>query len=394
VRAVKESAAPRLNFVTAEAHTGSTRSTRALTVSVALAAGLATCSFAIDEPASSAQSAAARRCNWDVEPQKLFHVVDGMAAISRRDLWAVGHRLDKRAIAHPVAAHRVGGQWRRVNVPVRKGPYYLSAVAFASANDGWAVGTGLPSDAIERWDGHRWRVVRTPDLGERGTALNDVAVVGTNDVWAVGQSTPPDNAGASQALVDHWDGLRWEHVPTPDVGPSQLLALAAISRNNVWAVGNQIKDTLIEHWDGTSWEVMRSPVAPLGALNDIAAISANDIWVVGSQGAWPARKRPLIQHWNGTKWQLVSAPLSARYLAMSSVAVSKGDIWITAVSKSDVIVKRRVGSSWQSVKTPRIRGQHDLIIEEAAGRDEIWALAKVRYVFDARDRIEHYHCRS
>jgi hypothetical protein len=32
---------------------------------------------------------------------------------------------------------------------------------------------------VEHWDGHRWRVVATPDVGE----LVDVVALGSRDVW-------------------------------------------------------------------------------------------------------------------------------------------------------------------------------------------------------------------
>jgi hypothetical protein len=78
---------------------------------------------------------------------------------------------------------------------------------------------------------------------------------------------------------------------------------------------------------------------------------------------------------------------------MSSVAaISSRDIWVSAASARDVIVKHRVGSSWRTVQTPRVKGQDDLLIAEMVGRNDIWAIGKIPSYSGRRDRIEHYHC--
>src|SRR5436189_289900 len=71
---------------------------------------------------------------------------------------------------------------------------------------------------------------------------------------------------------------------------STLAAVAALSSNDVWAVGNykvfnQYQwDTLIEHWDGTKWSIVSSPNVP-GAdknfLYAVAALSPSNVWAVG-----------------------------------------------------------------------------------------------------------------
>jgi hypothetical protein len=170
-----------------------------LAVSVVLVAALVANGSFVSAATSFSQHDASRRCRWDVAPQR-FGDLNGVSAISRRNVWVVGDRPDKRALAQPLAVHWLGGEWRPVDVPVKNGPNVLSAVAFATANDGWAVGRGLPSDAIERWNGLSWSVVPGADLGDRGADFNDVAVLGKNDVWAVGMSTPRLTLGADRRL--------------------------------------------------------------------------------------------------------------------------------------------------------------------------------------------------
>jgi hypothetical protein len=277
-------------------------------------------------------------------------------------------------------------------VPRKKGPDGLSALAFTTPNDGWAVGYGEPSDAIAHWDGRRWSLAAGADVGDPRVTLNDVAALSKDDAWAVGLGSP------GRSLVEHWDGRRWDTVPTPDVGQSQLAAVAAISPDNVWAVGNRVESTLIEHWDGSGWKVIPNPAAPRGLLHDIAAISARDIWVVGDYGPpgtyFSKEFRTLVEHWDGTEWSVVSLPVRRGTLA-SVAALSSQDIWVSGGGGyygRGPILAHRLGTTWRIVKTHRIKGRERLHIT-AADRDDIWAIQKIIHYSDP-DVIEHYSCRS
>src|SRR5207244_3460984 len=100
--------------------------------------------------------------------------------------------------------------------------------------------------------------------------------VSANDIWAVGYSS-----------ILHWDGTSWAVVPSPNVGI--LFGVAAVSANDVWAVGYYHRSgiaqalTLVEHWDGSRWSVVPSPNVDTtdNILFGVAAVSANDVWAVG-----------------------------------------------------------------------------------------------------------------
>jgi photosystem II stability/assembly factor-like uncharacterized protein len=338
--------------------------------------------------ASSAGRAGLLECQWRVEwrgPGELHAI----APIGRSEAWAVGYSFDKSGIAHPRALHHIGRRWRSVRVPTNNGPYVLQAVAFASANMGWAVGTGLPTDAIENWDGRHWSVAHSANLGERGAWLNDIAVLRNNDVWVAGMSTPPGNGGGGRALIEHWDGVQWIATAFPDVGQSQFLAIAGVSNRDVWAVGKQIDHTLLAHWDGRNWQVIPTAVAPLGALVDIDAVSSHDVWVVGSQGGpWPAPSRPLVLHWDGRSWQRIPAPVGDAYAMTSIVTISSREIWISAASERTIVIKRFLGNTWHGVKVPRWKGADELVLSATARKNDVWAVMK-NY---PRDAITHFHC--
>jgi hypothetical protein len=91
----------------------------------------------VEPSASSARgNAPARHCAWRIDPHKVRGEVDGISAISKRNVWAVGGDNRGRALA----LHWLGAGWRRV--PVATGPAWFGAADFTTARDGWAVGGG------------------------------------------------------------------------------------------------------------------------------------------------------------------------------------------------------------------------------------------------------------
>src|SRR6266568_8195760 len=191
----------------------------------------------------------------------------------------------------------------------------LHAVASISANDVWAVGTsentlGNDQTLILHWDGTAWSIVASPTTGIVEGNLLGVAAVATNDVWAVGNAS--NASGVSQTLIEHWNGKQWSIVasPSPSTQTNFLLGVTAVSTNDVWAVGSFRNasgafQTLTLHWDGTAWSIVASP-SPDGAFNDlfgVAAVSTSDVWAVGDSGSGT-----LIEQWNGSSWSVVSSP--------------------------------------------------------------------------------------
>jgi hypothetical protein len=102
-----------------------------------------------------------------------------------------------------------------------------------------------------------WSIIASPNAGLYDE-LDGVSVLSANDVWAVGYITAL-NGTDNQTLIQHWDGSQWKIVSSPNPGSArdQLYGVAAISANDVWAVGSSFNGgnsnilPLLEHWDGT-----------------------------------------------------------------------------------------------------------------------------------------------
>lgn len=178
--------------------------------------------------------------------------------------------------------------------------------------------------------------------GSYNNQLLDVATVSANDVWAVGYVA---SNTTTSSLIEHFNGSSWSIVASPKVNsPSyRLNAVAAISSTNVVAVGsfnNQQGNlqALIEQWDGSHWRVVSGPnPGTSNSLSSVAAVSASDIWAVGDFTPQQGNTGTLVEHYDGSTWHVVSSPnrSALNYNGLVSVtALSATNVW--AVSQSGI----------------------------------------------------------
>ena len=178
--------------------------------------------------------------------------------------------------------------------------YYLSAVAALARNDIWVMGSYFdpprdPHALLEHWNGSQWCIHPDPYQltrtdGTQSASLRAVAAVSTNDIWAVGNVEGDGEGPLGHTLIEHWNGSRWSVVPSPTIGTGgRLTAVAAISPTDAWAIGLYTPDisgdqrTLIEHWNGRQWSIVANSFSSFFTeFHGITAISANDVWAVGT----------------------------------------------------------------------------------------------------------------
>jgi hypothetical protein len=290
-----------------------------------------------------------------------------VAAVSPGNLWAVGSRVGPGFSDphHPLIEHNTGSGWRSVSAPA-VGPAGgdLTAIAAVSARDIWAVGWAGDNPLALHYDGTRWRAVPTapnPPGEQPGGRLRAVAVVSAKDVWAVGDRPTTDGPGV---LIQHWDGHHWKFVPAPSQQPTDfntLLGLAVVSARDIWAVGSRGDDfdePMVEHWDGRSWRVVNVPELPQPdpgdprnvGLNAVTAVSAKNVWAVGEAGT--------IEHYDGHSWTIVKAPrspadtdgMSTNLRAVS--ARGANDIWAVGSANGTPVSLHWNGTAWSLVPVP------------------------------------------
>jgi hypothetical protein len=306
----------------------------------------------------------------------------GVAAVSASDVWAVGWAGDPNGppyVKRTLIQHFDGSAWSIVpspNVP-DDSLSELHSVSAVSANDVWAVGAShngsFPSRTlIQHWDGAEWSIVPSPNPDDQVNALRGVAALSANDVWAVGYSFGTQSETNIDTLILHWDGASWSEVASPNIPAvaNQLFGIAAISPNDIWAVGAVGGAPLSMHWNGSAWTIVPQPFNTGLSSEWLAGVSgaaSNDVWSVGlGRGFFSNRASATVRHWDGTRWTLKVCRAGsssnpppdyegggpdAYFTGVSAAAPN--DVWAVGTLGSGPLVLHWDGSAWTTVTHPR-----------------------------------------
>src|SRR3989440_348480 len=288
--------------------------------------------------------------------------------------------------------------WTVVSSPnVGSGDNHLQAISAITASDTWAVGyatadSSSPSQAlIEHWNGTQWSVVSSPQPNGWTSDLAGVAAISSNDVWAVGSYV---TTTSTFILIEHWDGTQWSIVSSPNPGAyrNNLNGIIAISSSDVWAVGNfavsnsSSSRTLTEHWDGQQWSVVPSPNVGSNdnLFTSVAAISTTDVWAAGIGNGG------LVEHWDGTHWSIVLKKGTPYFTAIS--AISHRNVWVVGWvlvnGNQQTAIEHWNGRKWNTVTSPLIPvGLNEFLGVTAISSYNIWAVGYA----DPHTLIEHWN---
>jgi hypothetical protein len=305
----------------------------------------------VDEPVSFTTDTE-QSGGWQVVPAPVRGTNDNslgaIAAASPNDLWAVGNFVPDTPSSNQdatltLAMHFDGSTWSSTPTP-NAGPNFNTLFGAAAADHrAWGVGVHLDQDfrtraLIESWhpEANQWRIDDVPQPGQKRDLLFGASAVSASDVWAVGEQQAA--GGRFGTLVEHWDGMRWRVVRSPDPGSSgnHLYAVVANGHNDVWAVG-QRNDAespdreLILHWDGSDWSVIPTPRhgAASGDLFGVTADGRGGLWVVGETLDENAGGKPLLEHVDGrtARVDAVGVPgTGSQWTTLWSAAVADGNV--------------------------------------------------------------------
>ena len=76
----------------------------------------------------------------------------------------------------------------------------------------------------EHWNGVKWKLIPSANMGPNYTAIIGGAAVNTNDVWAVGFWS---NGSANLPYTMNWSGTVWSSVAAPTVGATGSILAGA-----------------------------------------------------------------------------------------------------------------------------------------------------------------------
>jgi len=239
--------------------------------------------------------------------------LEAVAAISRKNVWAVGYD-SAFSSASTVIVHWNGSHWKLVPSPNPGTRNYLYGIVAISATNLWAVGYSDHSTLILHGNGRTWKIVTSPNPDMQNQLYAIARVPGTTKLWAVGTGYQGGTIG-DVTLIMRYSGGHWASVPSKSQGTSPtLFGVAAISSNNVWAVGRDFgsdsdREALVERWNGTHWSIVASPNINGAQLEGIVALSGRNIWMVGAyHDTTNDHDETLVLHKTRTKFTRVNSP--------------------------------------------------------------------------------------
>jgi hypothetical protein len=337
-----------------------------------------------------------------------FNSLDGVAVGPDGGVWAVGAYKDARGIGRSLTLRYEGAAWTQVPTPdVGAKGTFLNDVDVVGSRDVWAVGATRNVNGIARtyaihWNGVWWAAVPTPNLGGGDNFLTDVASVGPDDVWAAGYR---HHGTSTRSMLLHWNGRAWRSVPfrmQRSVGDG-LNALSASPAGDVWAVGGVVRpglstQTLILHWNGKGWHSVPSPNVSVhgNSLTGVAGTSGSGAWAVGGFQD-PGGDRTLFMNSFQGSWNLHSTPDSP---AVSDdlndiAATSSRELWAVGTSydgqADHTLIMRGNGTSWHRVPSPDAGVSGNRLSAVATGASgEAWAVGTYSGAQPGRTLIQHF----
>jgi hypothetical protein len=276
-------------------------------------------------------------------------VLNGISCISENSCVAVGSFYNGSESA-TLAERWNGHKWRIQRTPNPKQLKHseLWSVSCASASDCIAVGDSFigqyDSELLlaERWNGRKWTIQRPPNPGDANSDLSGISCPAERVCTAVGGSE------AVGTFAERWNGSVWTVQPLPDrpnLG-NILSAVSCPSAHVCVTVGESVRyyykgeddHTLIERWNGTKWTIQHS-----GDVGPLVGLSCTSARACTSVSPWPFAYR-----WNGRKWTIEHTPNpsgSATLQGVSCPSISKctavGDYLTDSSPASEKVLAER-----------------------------------------------------
>ncbi len=315
----------------------------------------------------------------------------------------------------------------------------LDGIAVIGYNDAWAVGVdGFPNRynrraITEHWDGGSWTVISPTQKGDGSNNLAAVTAVSSNSVWAVGSyytATYPNNY-FQYPLIQHYSNGSWQDISgtiSPDAmcGGSALAAVAALSDNDVWAIGAynvgdtgmcfpppnppatnvKVNHPYAQHCSlqpVVTCTLTLPPYAGVGynAVNGIAAISTTNVWAVGSYSSDGIPRsvgapRPLILHYTGV-WTTTTSPSLTVDSVLNAVDYyNANDIWAVGTQlvsgSQQTLVEHYDGSIWKVANNIPNPGANNILRSVFMTNErDIWAVGQYDTNSSTNSLILHWH---
>jgi hypothetical protein len=250
-----------------------------------------------------------------------------------------------------------------VGEPGSQGGSVKRWTAFAAL--GLAAAAGIVTPGTAQASSHAWYQVY--QSGFSGYFDQTVAI-SKNNVWSVGDTftrTGKVISSIAATVVYRWNGARWAKIPMPAM--TYLQGVTVLAPNNVWAFGSSgTVSADIFHWNGSKWQYYLDDsinFVPQG----ISASGRDNVWVSGF--AYSGSRQVLAAYrWNGTAWHPVSMPHPVLDDGGPNVtAVSSSNVWIGWSDTSTSQALHWDGHHWHTVTAPYYADPFNIVPDGKGG---------------------------
>jgi hypothetical protein len=233
-----------------------------------------------------------------------------VSASAPTNVWAVGEGL---ATSTPLIVHSNGKKWKILRDPKQSG--FDFNVSTSGPGNVWFLGSEPHGLVAVRWNGHKFRTRRI-HVPIGATATN-IATSGAHNTWVSGSIEVGPTAEHRRVFTEHWNGHRWRVVKTPAIGYNT-------SGNSLSAVGSRAyiagtsspksgmtSTAFVMRFSSGKWRI--SQCAAPGGASLLAGISVSSKGGA-AVGSWSlnalsgAEPKPLLENLTGLSWEQAAAP--------------------------------------------------------------------------------------
>jgi len=219
----------------------------------------------------------------------------------------------------------------------------------AVAAVGLAAAGGIVTPGTAHASSGAWRQVYQANASG---SFDQTAAISKNNIWAVGDTATKAGKTIYQPFIRHFNGSSWQAVTIPGSAGSTADWVSASAAGNVWVGGlknSRVATSVVYRWNGARWA--KIPLPALTYLQDVAVLGPDNVWAFGDSGSVGYD----IFHWNGSKWRYYLAD-NTNFIPQKISASAANNVWVSGFafsgSKQVVAAYRWNGTAWHSVSMP------------------------------------------
>jgi len=222
---------------------------------------------------------------------------------------------------------------------------WVVCAALVLAAAGGIVAPGTASASSAAW----YQVYQARVSG----SFFQTAAISKNNIWAVGDTNTAAGKPSYRPFVRHFNGSSWQVITIPHATGSRADWVTASGAGNVWVGGfknSPVATTVVYRWNGAHWA--KIPMPAMTALQGVTALGPDNVWAFGTSGT----VFDDIFHWNGSRWQYYLAN-TINFVPQAISASGPRNVWVSGFayrgSKQVAAAYRWNGRAWNRVSMPR-----------------------------------------